>query len=126
MPAPSGFGDASHTKLNCTRSIAAHTSFIRAELSWATRFPRRGCDTVTALCRFTARGTSSRLPHQMCARFARGADPSALLRASCVRPYMIFATLLSDHHTLSLHACLESRFVISVSHKLEGGSYVHR
>jgi len=35
---------------------AAHTSFIRAELSWATRFPRRCCDTVTALCRFTAHG----------------------------------------------------------------------
>src|SRR5260370_34676148 len=33
---------------------AAHTSFIRGELSWATRFPRRCCDTVTALCRFTA------------------------------------------------------------------------
>src|SRR5208337_1351964 len=35
---------------------AAHTSFMRAELSWATRFPRRCCDTVTALCRFTAHG----------------------------------------------------------------------
>jgi hypothetical protein len=35
---------------------AAHNSFIRAELSRATRFPRRRCDTVTALCRFTARG----------------------------------------------------------------------
>ena len=35
---------------------AAHTSFIRAELSWATRFPRRCCDTVTALCGFTAHG----------------------------------------------------------------------
>src|ERR1700692_1818337 len=35
---------------------AAHTSFIRAEVSWATRFPRRCCDTVTAWCRFTAHG----------------------------------------------------------------------
>ena len=35
---------------------AAHTSFILAELSCATRFPRRCCDTVTALCRFTAHG----------------------------------------------------------------------
>jgi len=33
---------------------AAHTSFIRAGLNWATRFPRRCCETVTALCRFTA------------------------------------------------------------------------
>lgn len=33
---------------------AAHTSFIRAGLSWATRFPKRCCDTVTALWRFTA------------------------------------------------------------------------
>ncbi len=33
-----------------------HTSFIRAELSWATRCPTRCSDTVTALCRFTAHG----------------------------------------------------------------------
>src|ERR1017187_3296711 len=38
------------------KSRAAHTSFMRAELSWATRFPRRCCDTVRALCRFTAHG----------------------------------------------------------------------
>jgi hypothetical protein len=42
---------------------AAHTSFIRAELSWATRFPRRCCDTVTALCRFPAHEDFSRPPH---------------------------------------------------------------
>jgi hypothetical protein len=33
-----------------------YTSVIRAELSWATRFPRRCCDTVTALFRFTVHG----------------------------------------------------------------------
>src|SRR5271163_113104 len=43
----------SHPKEN---RRAAHTSFIRPKLSWATRFPRRCCDTVTALCRFTAHG----------------------------------------------------------------------
>src|SRR5271169_3809161 len=51
----SNYGFESHPKEN---RRAAHTSFIRAELSWATRFPRRCCDTVTALCRFTAHGDS--------------------------------------------------------------------
>ena len=43
----------SHPKQN---RKAAHTSFIRAGLSWATRFPNRCWDTVTAWCRFTAQG----------------------------------------------------------------------
>src|SRR5271169_2663714 len=47
----SNYGFESHPNENLS---AAHTSFIRAALSWATRFPRRCCDTVTALCRFTA------------------------------------------------------------------------
>src|SRR5215471_1717357 len=36
---------------------AAHTSFIRPALNCATRFPNRSCDTVMALCRFTAQAT---------------------------------------------------------------------
>ena len=35
---------------------AAQTSFIRAPLNCATRFPKRACETVTVLCRFTAHG----------------------------------------------------------------------
>ena len=33
---------------------AAQSSFIRAALNCATRFPKRACETVTVLCRFTA------------------------------------------------------------------------
>ena len=33
---------------------AAQTSFMRAVLNCATRFPNRSCDTVTILCRLTA------------------------------------------------------------------------
>jgi hypothetical protein len=35
---------------------AAHTSLRRSSLNRATRLPNRHCDTVTALCRFTAHG----------------------------------------------------------------------
>jgi hypothetical protein len=42
---------------NREKRRAAHAAFIRAQLSWATHFPGRCCDTVTALCRLTdARG----------------------------------------------------------------------
>lgn len=35
---------------------AAQTSVMRALRNWATRLPRRSCETVTRLCRFTAHG----------------------------------------------------------------------
>ena len=35
---------------------AAQISRIRRELNWASHLPSRCCDTVTALCRFTAHG----------------------------------------------------------------------
>ena len=62
---------------------AAHTLFIRAELSWATRFPGRCCDTVTTLCRFTAHGDF--MPSSDCAQVATTRPPAARMTSPVIQ-----------------------------------------